>query len=50
MGHGRDNLLPGLRLIGFERRLTSAIVVTGDAVMIEGLFYGGQELKPWLPD
>ncbi len=39
----RDDLLPGLRATGFERRVTIAFVVTVDAVLIEGTFYGGQD-------
>jgi toxin ParE1/3/4 len=44
-GTGRDDLLPGLRTIGFERRVTIAFVVTADAVLIEGVFYGGQDFE-----
>jgi hypothetical protein len=36
-GNQRDDLLPGLRMIGFER----AFVVTDEAVPIEGIFNGG---------
>jgi toxin ParE1/3/4 len=42
-GTQRDDVLPGLRTTGFERRVTIAFVVTGDAVLIEGIFYGGQD-------
>ena len=41
----RDDLLPGLRTIGFERRATIAFMVTEDVVLIEGVFYGGQDLE-----
>ncbi len=41
-GQARDDLLEGLRTTGFERRVTIAFVVTDDAVLIEGVFYGGQ--------
>jgi toxin ParE1/3/4 len=44
-GHKRDDLLPGLRTTGFERRVTVAFVVTADAVLIEGIFYGGQDFE-----
>ncbi len=44
-GTRRDDILPGLRIIGFERRLTIAFVVTPEAVLIEGLFYGGQDVE-----
>jgi hypothetical protein len=37
--------LPGLRVIGFERRVTIAFLVTETAVLIEGIFYGGQDFE-----
>ncbi len=44
-GAKRDDLLPGLRTIGFERRATIAFMVTDDAVLVEGVFYGGQDFE-----
>ena len=44
-GQQRDDLLPGLRTTGFERRVTIAFCVTADAVVIEGIFYGGQDFE-----
>src|SRR5579863_8586630 len=44
-GTQRDDLLPGLRVTGFERRVTVAFVVTDAAVLIEGIFYGGQDFE-----
>jgi toxin ParE1/3/4 len=44
-GQKRDDLLPGLRTIGFERRITVAFIIAGDAVLIEGIFYGGQNFE-----
>jgi toxin ParE1/3/4 len=44
-GQQRDDLLSGLRTTGFERRVTIAFVVTTDAVLIEGVFYGGQDFE-----
>jgi toxin ParE1/3/4 len=41
----RDDILPGLRVTGFERRVTIAFVVTADAVLIEGIFYGGRDFE-----
>lgn len=41
-GHARDDIRPGLRKIGFERRVTIAFTVTDQAVTILRLFYGGQ--------
>jgi plasmid stabilization system protein ParE len=40
-GNQRDDLLPGLRMIGFERRDMIAFVETDEAVLIEGIFNGG---------
>ncbi|WP_348626490.1 hypothetical protein [Mesorhizobium sp. LNJC384A00] len=44
---------PGLRIVGFERRLTVAFTVEGDQVVILRVFYGGvnweDELAPIAP-
>ncbi|WP_306344976.1 hypothetical protein [Methylosinus sp. Ce-a6] len=37
--------MPGLRTIGFDRRVTIAFVIDGDVVSIEGVFYGDFEAK-----
>lgn len=42
-GHRRDDIREGLRIIGFERRVTIAFVVSDDAVTILRLFSGGQD-------
>jgi toxin ParE1/3/4 len=44
-GTQRNDVLPGLRVTGFERRVTIAFIVTTDAVLIEGVFYGGQDFE-----
>ena len=44
-GQRRDDLLSGLRTIGFERRATIAFVVTAETILIEGIFYGGQDFE-----
>jgi toxin ParE1/3/4 len=44
-GRPRDDVLPGLRTIGFERRATIAFVVTAEAVLIEGIFYAGRDFE-----
>jgi len=44
-GTHRDDLRPGLRTIGFRRRVTIAFTVEGDAVTIIGVFYGGQDFE-----
>lgn len=41
-GHRRDDISPGLRIVGFERRVTIAFAVDDDCVTILRLFYGGQ--------
>jgi toxin ParE1/3/4 len=38
----RDDIRPGLRVAGFERRLTVAFSVEAETVSIYRLFYGGQ--------
>ena len=46
----RDDILPGLRTIGFRRRVTIAFVVEERAVMVLGIFYGGQDFETLLHD
>lgn len=42
-GTMRDDVRPGLRIVGFERRLTIAFTVSEGDVTILRLFYGGQD-------
>jgi toxin ParE1/3/4 len=49
-GTGRDDIMPGLRTVGFERRVTIAFIVTPEAVLIEGVFYGGQDFATKLAE
>jgi toxin ParE1/3/4 len=44
-GRQRDDILPGLRVTGFERRVNIAFVVTADTVLIQGIFYGGRDYE-----
>ena len=44
-GTQRDDLLSGLRVTGFERRVTIAFIVTAETVLIEGIFYGGRDFE-----
>ena len=44
-GTRRDDIRPGLRTIGFERRLTVAFVVDDARVVILRVFYGGQDWR-----
>jgi toxin ParE1/3/4 len=43
-GVRRDELWPGLRLTGFERRVTIAFTVAAEAVTILRILYGGRDL------
>ena len=45
-GIRRDDLRPGLRVIGFERRATIAFHVETDTVVIDRILYGGRDLGP----
>ncbi len=40
-GTKRDDVRPGLRIIGFERRATIAFTATAERVEILRVFYGG---------
>jgi toxin ParE1/3/4 len=44
-GQRRDDLLPGLRVIGFERRITLAFHIDTDAVVFDRILYGGRDLQ-----
>ena len=39
----RDDLLPGLRIVGFERRVGIAFTVDDETVTFLRFFYGGQD-------
>ena len=43
-GTRRDDVRPGLRLIGFERRVTIAFHRQGDLVVIDRILYGGRDV------
>jgi toxin ParE1/3/4 len=44
-GTQRDDLLEGLRTIGFERRATIVFIVSKGTVLIEGVYHGGQDFE-----
>ncbi|HEX3483532.1 MAG TPA: type II toxin-antitoxin system RelE/ParE family toxin [Micropepsaceae bacterium] len=44
-GMRRDDIRPGLRTIGFERRATIVFRVLSDDVVIVRIFYGGQDYE-----
>jgi toxin ParE1/3/4 len=43
-GTRRDDLFLGLRVVGFERRVTVAFHVLTDTVIFDRILYGGQNL------
>jgi toxin ParE1/3/4 len=49
-GRARDDIRPGLRTIGFRRRVVIAFAVLGQAVVIIGIFYGGRDYAAVLSD
>jgi toxin ParE1/3/4 len=44
-GTKRDDLRPGLRTVGFERRITIAFHVEPHTVTIDRVLYGGRDLE-----
>ena len=48
-GTRRDELLPGLRTVGFHRRATILFEVDRDAhmVVVHGVYYAGRSLQGW---
>lgn len=47
-GAKRDDIRPGLRTIGFERRVTILFEIQPGLVIVFGVFYGGRRLEPAL--
>ena len=41
-GHRRDDIRPGLRISGFENRITIAFFINDDSVTFLRFFYGGR--------
>nr|WP_252192694.1 type II toxin-antitoxin system RelE/ParE family toxin [Rhizobium sp. CSW-27] len=44
-GRRRDDLVPGLRTVPFERRAVIAYVLRSDQVEITNIFYGGRDYE-----
>jgi toxin ParE1/3/4 len=44
-GAQRDDLLSGLRVTGFERRVAIAFIVTAEAVLIKAFSDGGRDFE-----
>lgn len=42
-GRRRDDIRPGMRILGFRRRVVIAFSIEDDIVAILGVFYGGQD-------
>ena len=49
-GTRHDDIRPGLRTLGYRRRVTIAFEVTSDTVNILGVYYGGQDYEADLRD
>lgn len=49
-GKARDDIRPGLRTIGYRRRVVVAFAVTGKALVIVGVFYGGRDYEAVLAE
>ena len=47
-GQRRDDLRPGLRLVGFERRVVIAFTITAEAVEVGRVIYGGRDVDALL--
>jgi toxin ParE1/3/4 len=47
-GTRRDDIRPGLRIVGFERRVTIAFHVDPTTVTIDRILYGGREFEGML--
>lgn len=47
-GTRREDILPGLRVVGFRRRATIAFTVEAETVTILGVYYGGQDYEATL--
>jgi toxin ParE1/3/4 len=47
-GTRRDDIYPGLRTMGFERRATIVFRIVASEVTIIRIFYGGRDYERWL--
>ncbi|MFJ7355624.1 type II toxin-antitoxin system RelE/ParE family toxin [Phyllobacterium sp. NPDC097923] len=43
-GSIRDDIMAGVRIIGYRRSVSIAFAVTSDRVLILGVFYGGRDI------
>lgn len=44
-GAPRDDISPGLRIVGFRRRVAIAFFVEHDEVIVSDIFYGGEDYE-----
>lgn len=44
-GTCRDDIVPGLRIVGFERRVTIAFHIERERVVFDRVLYGGRSLE-----
>lgn len=47
-GTRRDDIRPGLRIVGFERRIVVAFSVTPETVVVGRIIYGGRDYEALL--
>lgn len=50
VGRARDDLRPGLRTVGFRRRVVIAFAIREESVEIHGVYYGGQDYELLIRD
>ena len=44
-GSIRNDIRPGIRMVGFERRISIAFFIESDEVLIAGILYAGRQLS-----
>ena len=49
-GTPREDIAPGIRIVGYRRRVSIAFRVSGDQVLVLGIFYGGRNIEPGVLD
>lgn len=49
-GTARDDIRPGLRTIGYKKRIVIAFAILDNTVAILGIFYGGRDYETILTD
>lgn len=49
-GIARDDIRPGLRTMGYKKRVIIAFAVLEDSVAVLGIFYGGRDYKAILTE